>query len=398
MNGGKLFCVSFNINGTFKDFLFLGFWMLSAKINFLSLLKVKEKSKRKVEHRWSKHPMDIMVLILDQLSLEDHIRCGAVCMWWRTITRENPHPSSQLPWVLLYEKVENREIRSFFSPYDSRVYNLKLPEACGFQCRGSSGQWMIMKDWIKGHFLLNPFSRTKIKLPCKVPLCRFEFKPRDIKKAMVFPPPTFSDHKTKENYVVVVLCRGGGLFSCRMGDERWTSVGKECCEYEDFIFYKGTFYAITVSGELVSSNFGGKRGRWDDVVSQLPAELMQLIKWKDHSLWPQPYSIYLIESCGELLVVLGYCFPPTYNIKTSHVFKLDWSFPKWVLMESISDSILFLRESCSMLRFRGNCSCLIHKNPLGGDLRMFYLEKYVIKRHIRSCRVPRELLFLFNIT
>ncbi|XP_077223987.1 putative F-box protein At4g22165 [Tasmannia lanceolata] len=272
----------------------------------------------KVEHRWSELPMDIMILILHWLSLKDQVSCAGVCIWWRKIISENPHPSSQQPLVLLSEN-QNSETRRFLSPYEGKVYNLNLPEAHGFQCCGSSGQWMIMTDQVKRYFLLHPFSRIKIQLPYKVPLQRVEFKLFNIKKAMVFSPPTFSDdHKTIENCVVVALCRNRGIYSCRVGDKSWTSIGKEGCEYEDFIFYKGNLYAMTTSGTLEASNLGAK----------------------------------------------------------------DWSVRKWVLMESVGDSALFVGESCSisleasgLLGFRENCVSFIHND----NFQMFCRENNEIK-------------------
>ncbi|XP_077223769.1 F-box protein At2g26160-like [Tasmannia lanceolata] len=364
----------------------------------------KEKSMDVEEHKWSKLPMDIMVSILNRLSLEDHICFGEVCMWWKTATEKKPHPSSQFPWVLLSEN-QNSETRSFFSPYECKVYHLKLPEARGVECCGSSGQWMIMTDRVERYFLLSPFTRSKIRLPCEVCSGRFEFDPCNIKKAMVFPPPTFSNPKTMTECVVVALCHDGGLFSCQIGDERWTSIGKESCEYEDFIFYEGIFYAITVSGELEASNLGAKSIHLRSVLLQLPPKPSFSMGVSNH------LSTHLMESCGELLVVLRYSrqgmdwseWPPFSNFAgrgTFRLFKLDQSVPKWVSVESVCDSILFLGESCSislkapgLLGFRGNCICFTHKDApcWGVDLWMFYLENCKIRQHIPSDPHPSQL-------
>ncbi|XP_077223852.1 putative F-box protein At4g17565 isoform X2 [Tasmannia lanceolata] len=300
-------------------------------------------------------------------------------MWWRSVAKKKPNTSSPLPWLLLSEN-QNSVTRSFFSPYESRVYNLKLPEARGFECRGSSGQWMIMTDGFARCFLLNPFSRSRVQLPYNVSFLRgLKFDPWRLKKAVIFPPPTFEDQKTiADNRVVVALTVYGGLFSCQIGGETWTPIGKKGSEYEDFIFFKGFFYAMTGSGELQAFNLGDKpRRRWRKVLSRLPSKPNGYLRVAHH------FSYHLMESCGELLMVVGYCLEPRDfcshyegslfgNIcatGTFRVFKLDQSAPKWVLVESIGDYILFLGTSGSvslkssgLLGFKGNSICFAHRD------------------------------------
>ncbi|KAF9599688.1 hypothetical protein IFM89_001634 [Coptis chinensis] len=134
--------------------------------------------------------------------------------------------------------------------------------------------------------------------------------------------------------------------------------------FADIIFYEGMLYGLSKMYTLVRFNLENQK-------PLVAHKMMNMIP--TFSLTPNrctnPWS-YLVESCGELLVVyrIRHCFMDMNTLKyvTTKflVFKLDkyGDAPNWVEVDNLGDQMIFLgRNSAISISakgvpgFRGNC-------------------------------------------
>ncbi|XP_077225988.1 putative F-box protein At1g44080 isoform X2 [Tasmannia lanceolata] len=291
----------------------------------LKIWKCKcRKSMDRLENTWGELPKEIIELILNHLILADYIRFGAVCVSWRLAVAEKRYPPApQLSWIMISEDL-NRQKWSFYSPSEVRVYRLNLSLDRGEKCVGSYDYWMVMSNDNGRNYLLSLFSRAEIQLPpspYNLP-DQWAYPRHHIEKAILSSAPTSAD------CVFVAMTITGALLFCRLGDEKWSEF--EDIYPNDFAFYKGMFYATCVGGDLVVCSVG-------------PPPKTDYIIFPFEEDFDQP--TYLVESCGELLIVVGYwevCSTEAHY----KVFKLDSSVPHWVEVKSFGDHALFLNSFC----------------------------------------------------
>ncbi|KAK9290851.1 hypothetical protein L1049_009029 [Liquidambar formosana] len=322
-------------------------------------------------------PPELREIIIQKLDLVDYHRVSAVSKSWRSIAiaAKESHCFSlrQLPWLLLSSDKDAHH--GFFSLCHGKIFKLKLPEICGARCCGSSLGWLIMADEVGGNFLLHPFSRHRIQLPCQTTL--YPFNPYDgfelwrqdplyIRKAMLLSPSTVTGMASNAsctevvaNCVVVVLFASNCLGSCRPGDLTWTDLSEHIpIAVEDVIYYNGQLYAIDVDYDLVLIELGPcPRG----------TRLNLLCPAGYDRKYRRGAFIYLVESCGELLMVLRPWYflsdgrtrlrhiPPVIAT-TFDVFKLDFKGRCWIKVESLGDQMLFVGTSSGVSLSASNLS------------------------------------------
>ncbi|PIA62854.1 hypothetical protein AQUCO_00200698v1 [Aquilegia coerulea] len=349
------------------------------------------------------------LVIFPRLSLKDLIRLGALCHSWRSIAAEIQRYLHPLPWLMISRDVD-KQIGTFYSLSEAKTYNLKLPDlVLESYCCGTSQGFLIIANW-KNNFIFNPFSQTRIDIPRQyVPpeyesdvLAQIRFY---LKKAIILPTP---DINTVSQCVVV-----SGLSSdlaiieiCRSQDPEWAIFGvdkKERVDYEsgkelvfyldsssdddeeeeiiiglepirkddewsfsDILFYKGMLHGLTQANGLVRFELPH-----DDLKQPLDYTVLNVRPMsKPTDTRFKDVSSYLVDSCGELLMVYRYSNPcnDAKNIrnvtKKFVVYKLDQSSKpfQWVQLQSLGDQILFLGRSSSMSisaagvpGFKGNC-------------------------------------------
>ncbi|XP_020259853.1 uncharacterized protein LOC109836380 [Asparagus officinalis] len=112
---------------------------------------------------WADLPKEILDLFLQQLSLGDHIRFGAVCKTWRSASKDKPHRRAlKWPWLVL-PQIEDK--LSLYSPMEAQTHDLNISISPGFECLGHSMGWLVIYNESKDYYLLNPLNNQTLELP-----------------------------------------------------------------------------------------------------------------------------------------------------------------------------------------------------------------------------------------
>ncbi|XP_077223897.1 F-box protein SKIP23-like isoform X2 [Tasmannia lanceolata] len=322
--------------------------------------------------KWSEIPNELLEMVVDRLPLIDHIRFGAVCSSWYQVTKENHHRldfQDQLPLMIIPDK-ERNETRGFYSITKNKVYNIQLPEFHGKWCCVSSKGWVVTIDESGNVHLLNPFTSTQIQLPSlnRFPDNQHSTNPevprnyRYIVKTVLSANPI----STQDYIVATIVTYDWKLSFYKPGDEKWTTINNEWIHYEDVIYYKDKFYAITNHNAVVTCDFASIDNPKFTVITP-----------------PFEGGIdrrYLVESSGKLLKVERFCeWNPDYELDRDgnvvqpcpewvcrtdwfDVFELDEVTREWILIESLGDEMLFVGYSNSFSlsasdfpQGKGNC-------------------------------------------
>ncbi|KAF6162102.1 hypothetical protein GIB67_008231 [Kingdonia uniflora] len=169
---------------------------------------------------------------------------------------------SKFPWLMLVETEDQvAETRSFFGLCDGNVFQLNLPEACsGKKCGGSHG-WLITKGLDLEINVLNPLTRTQIRLPPitaflnKFHLEHFKeygYSPEDFRDVFINKVVLSSTPSDSHDFAVMVIFgRTSNLAFTKSGDESWTDVEAPTRSFDDVTCYKGQFYAVDCHGTVV---------------------------------------------------------------------------------------------------------------------------------------------------
>ncbi|KAA8521045.1 hypothetical protein F0562_011802 [Nyssa sinensis] len=333
-------------------------------------------------------PTEIRELIIQKLDIADYHCFGAVCKSWRSIAiaaKQNQNFClQQLPWLLLFSNNFQDGHHGFFSLSHGKVFKLKLPEVHGVQCCGSSWGWLIMTNHSGENFLLNPFSRSRIQLPSETKLPNFTHCTYTQKglctvyigKAMLMSPPAIpltasnrSDIELANNdCVIAAIYNYSFLVFCRPGDQAWTYFENSqlSVAYRDIIFYNDHLYVVTDGYDLILIELG-RHPKGTKLNMPCPEGY--------DPLFPKDVFIYLVESCGELLMVVRHW---NFSLEQSslspittmfEVFKLDPSGPRWIKVDSLGDQMLFVGTSNGISLsarhfsgFMGNCIYFTHES------------------------------------
>ncbi|XP_028105608.1 probable F-box protein At4g22165 [Camellia sinensis] len=177
----------------------------------------------------SQLPYDIIRLIAIRLhAVEDFLSFSFVCHSWRSFyLTKSWTPGPQIPWLMLSDN-ENSDIRSFFSLYKNKVYELELPEARGRRCWGSPHGWIVIIGSDLEIHLLNPFSRACINLPPQSTFdSQFDFHSawyKFIDKAIIIKKSNESHTIEEEFLVMVIYGPHQDLAFSRPGYSSWVNV------------------------------------------------------------------------------------------------------------------------------------------------------------------------------
>ncbi|XP_042520358.1 putative F-box protein At5g55150 [Macadamia integrifolia] len=282
--------------------------------------------RRNVENIIVALPKDIMIFILNKLDLVSFHNFSKVCLSWQWIALA---AKNKIPWI--------------FSLFNSKLFRLELPpEVYETKCCGSNWGWLIMEGINQGNnFLLNPMTRVLIGLPPKATLPSLNH----IDKAILLSPPL--DNKigslvATNDCVVMVIYSSlesdslglGCLAFCRLRDEKWTAIENNHSWFEDIIFYNGVVYAINFKFDIVLVEFDpNPKGTRCHIAP--PAREFDSRALKD---------IYLVESLGELLVVLR-CRLFLNQSGTFKIFKLDTKGRCWIKVEDLGDQMIFISKT-----------------------------------------------------
>jgi hypothetical protein len=328
---------------------------------------------------WSDLPMELLPVIGKTLQARiDVIRFRSICTSWR-FSIPPPPEISPLPLPFPYPTSSGSE--AFLS--QSTIYLLEPPDE---NPNPSSKSWLVKVEESEDGTAhsLDPLFCDRYWFPTEDPdppkvINLLDFRVIEVSKAykllqfssdmhdpvmnklVLFPNSAWNT--SVEDTLIFVLFHDGKLRFLKYGDENWTLVDDL---YDDIIVYKGKVYAVN---------------RWGKV-SWIHSS-MKLIQFSPplHSFGNQKH---LVESCGELYVVVRFdeninYNPSNYGVKTVAfiVYKLD---QEWGCREvkDLGDRVFILLNDCSFSvsarefpGCEGNCIFFTDEDNIG----VFYLSK-----------------------
>lgn len=274
---------------------------------------------------WSDLPDDLLSTISTKLLLGDFLNFQIVCTTWRAVATQlsqcQDSPLLMLPWP----QVDNN-IGYFLCPVDGRWYRLNQPEFDKrYKCVGSSHGWLLMMDVFSRDeiFLYNPFRGTRIDLP----QWNGSYKSDDIIKVALSSTPT------GPNCTIIILdLTFNGFRFCSIGDAKWMVEESNSYFQIDAVVFRGRFYLLSYHKPKSTTN----------AAAHLKCEYLGF----PHMSFPYEYVSHLVESRGEILLVLRRNRSIGMPANSFVVFKLDLSTSSWVRMREIGNQVLFLGKSC----------------------------------------------------
>ncbi|KAG9451088.1 hypothetical protein H6P81_011053 [Aristolochia fimbriata] len=311
-------------------------------------------------------PLDVMALIAKRMAnVIDFIRARAVCHYWKSIfTLENYSPSRQVPWLMLAER-EDSDVRRFFNPSTSEIYEIPLPEVWHRKIAGSAHGWLVTMGDDREIHLFNPLTRVQIKLP---PLQMYDVSDwiwipsyhlaRSLHKVVLPSRPSDRDFLVLALYTTMCM---GAIF--RPGDKAWTLVGGEndWRLFDDLIRYKGNIYTVDINGWFGMFDFSSEpRAIKLGCLPSLPTAVDPLNPWCR-------YTKYLVELSGDLLIIVRRVFNSwqividddlilpevvlSYKTTCFKVYKLDQIQPNlmWVEVKDLGDYSVFVGQNTSFI-------------------------------------------------
>ncbi|KAH7851767.1 hypothetical protein Vadar_016308 [Vaccinium darrowii] len=147
------------------------------KEKFLESICVAASEETTEKDNWSNLPALLAWMIKDRLNYPNNLRFSIVCKsWLHASLRYQPiivDAPAAPPWLMIARTVweSNRE---FINTSTGEKYNIDLPDLCTTNTLFSSKSWLLLekldyksnREFDSPFFLLNPFTKAKIKLPC----------------------------------------------------------------------------------------------------------------------------------------------------------------------------------------------------------------------------------------
>lgn len=305
---------------------------------------------------WSSLPQGIIEMIVDKLPLIDHLSLSKVCKSWNDALCEG-FPGRLIhgiPWLLVSGE-QFKESRTCISVLDKRIWDLELPEAYGKYCWGSFQEWLIMVNDVNSYILeiklLNPFTRSQVTLP---PIWNFYHK------------IVLSGHPSENDFVCMLLHSQRmelALYTPR--EQSWLKHKMTGTAFEDAVFCNGSFYLldqkyniwkidakdICFSISKGDAHFGTlfelEIGFHEIKMPYLPQlNEVPVLEGRDEN-----YVLkYLVESCGEVLLVCRYLHTKQNLVLVTQkfeVYSLNLCQSSWERVKDLKDRMLFLGKCCS---------------------------------------------------
>lgn len=316
----------------------------------------KRKFKGKHHVDWSNLPQGILEMIAEKLPLIDCLSISKVCRSWNDVLGEELPcwQSHGFPWLLVSGQ-QNKEIRTCISVLDNRVWELKLSEAYGKYCWGSFREWLIMVRDIDSFILevklLNPFSRSQISLPS---IWNFYHK-------MVL-----SGVPIENDFVCMLLHSQHRELAFWIPEaQSWHRHKLTGEPFEDAVFCNGSFYLLDgdfniwqINAKSIRSSVSKSYAHFGTLSSleiqfheiKRP-EMLQFNEVMTFERHANNRTLrYLVESCGEVLLVCRY-FNPKQDLlletQKFEVYSLDLCLSSWKKVEDLRDRMLLLGKCCS---------------------------------------------------
>ncbi|TVU39232.1 hypothetical protein EJB05_12641 [Eragrostis curvula] len=299
---------------------------------------------------WAEIPQDLAGKVLSLLPTHaDRVRFAAVCPQWRAAARQlrvpRPLPVLALPDGAVY------------SLPDGKPLHFPGLDLAGFKT--ACGSWLVFRR-DDGCFLVDPFTGTKVTLPALscVRLIPPDAVARYIRLGIIsmFHPYATWMHIIEPNKTPainkLIMCspnlfaaligstmanaaQNSQILVCRPGSSLWSvQANDRCLVFDDMALYQGKLYAIARDENLLIVNISEDPSSGDPQVSQI----QQVIKGDPFDAGLNSVvkkKIYLVESCGTLLMVRRKVFCREEDVglvagqSEFEVFKADLEQSEW---------------------------------------------------------------------
>ncbi|GLT45292.1 hypothetical protein SLA2020_191320 [Shorea laevis] len=196
-------------------------------------------------------PPELLYKIFDQnLDFDDLLSCGLVCTLWQSLLKllYHRHKSTAPGLWLLPPKIDRkRQYCRIFNTLSGKTHQIFLLEIRGRWFTAACHGWLlsIPKDNNQPHsiFLLNPFTRVRVKLPCDKQFRTPESSGNPEFSTVVASASPVDPHCT---FLAVHPYKSGQRFSLRKtGDRAWNrGIHNFDGQFSDAIFYKDDFYTM----------------------------------------------------------------------------------------------------------------------------------------------------------
>ncbi|KAL4605703.1 hypothetical protein ACB092_09G049400 [Castanea dentata] len=256
-----------------------------------------------------------------------------------------PTDPQSYPWLVICDGYD-KERQTFFSISKDYFHTRNIPEMCNKLIYTSCDGWLVLKDIdSKNLCLLNPTSKEMMQLPTLEDItdqfdCILTATPSD---------------PYNQCYVLFIDPPTCTFSFCQLGDKKFykqTLQANGSVFVKSATFHGGKIYLLIyfgISGSLsYTAEFVGGEIRFNKLAIErfdksLPADVVC-------------YRDYLIESCGELLLV-NQMFFGSYRRKVYGfvIFRMDSSKNAWVQVKNIGERAIFISE-------RSKISCFVAEN------------------------------------
>lgn len=292
---------------------------------------------------WSNPKKDIMELIFECLNDPlDLLQCLGVCTSWHLIGSQfiRQHLPKLPPLIFSMDSERIAGSRNidkgmvFYNNQSTRKHRFSLPPQFHGSClTGGSHGWLISVQHERPHeiYLINALSHAQIRLP-NASRIRWSNRLRIIMSA---------NPSSNPNCTILAIDPDKQHFaSCRLEDTSWTRL--ETIYVEDYsaaTFYKGRFYVYTRTEKILQIGvMSSQLPKIATVQTQGLSEDLLEIDWRRND--------YMLESCGDLLLVSKY--KTEMGRIEFKVHKLDNERNMWIEVKDLGNQALFVGYNNSM--------------------------------------------------
>ncbi|XP_062080048.1 F-box protein SKIP23-like [Humulus lupulus] len=331
---------------------------------------------------WASLPEHLLDQVFGNLeTVKQCLQFSGVCKCWHSVAKDNQRKLVELslhnvPMLLVPNKHKKDDNKDEWSVYDVLsdkflISNLLLPPY-DHSFGGSSQGWLLTLDDNLALTLYKPFvgigNNDVIHLPpiSSTPMDKgllegiAKYRQYYVMKMSIHTPDPIANPK---DFIIAVIFGQYKLAYIRpLKQLTWSQIDIQS-PFDDLMYHKNKFYAITLTSQLASFDVDNNVNFFAD--SSIPDD--------DYGCYEPVvgrsscYKRYLVESLGgDLLHVKRYerYTRAFYNCVTVKFKIYKWSSEKWIEIKSIGDSALFLGDNTSV--------CVLASNFVGCEKDSIY--------------------------
>ncbi|CAL4999070.1 unnamed protein product [Urochloa decumbens] len=312
------------------------FWITPANIQARDTEDVHSVSSPSCSPLWHDLPLELLELVVANLSLVDRLRFPAVCKSWSKVF--NPVEQAKVwPWLMHCSKQDG--ICKMFDPLRGKKYTLRI-EAFATDIerhifRSSKDGWVVVSGGSDEIFVINPFTGHLVEDP---PMFdeQYNYYGISFSSMPVSPDCLFFGITSSHSGDIV------SVHTWKHGEDRWSQhefehqVSPFPVACNNPVLFRGKFYCLGMRGNLGVFDPGSEdpKSAWKILDKPEPIHADMDLFYHDHH---GREFCYLVELNGELVSVFMRNAP-----EPPRVFKLDGTKMAWIEVEDIGGAALFL--------------------------------------------------------